>query len=1306
MTRACALLALALLAAFAAAQEPDAVTKAAKELEHQTFYASFDHGLDADQAAGLAKPLASGYALTDTPGHTGTALTYSGRNTRHARVFYGAPGNLHPSRGTCSLWFKPDSDEDGRPYCRPVLLGVSTAVEGYWGCVLMWGPRVISGKTPIGRCYASVFEGSHGLHLASYDIESRWRKGQWRHLALVWDSRMGMKLYDNGELVASTWGSEQGWAEVPDFPARHFSFGLFNHSFRGGGQPGYAIDEVRIFDAALSGESIESLRRDDFSAPIRLEAISPEADERTLRRTGWTGTDREQLVPLGLSGTDGPRITRIRVNAIDESVDARRPLSHLSDGLPTSGWRHPTYGASVSGVELDLKLREPGRFNRIEIDTFHRFVGRFVKASLEDPVPPAAQILVPADGMAWRRSLDAPITARTLRLEREEGRIGEVRLWQVLAEDAPVSAGLTGLKRTYLPAGDIDSEAIQRSLAGRAARQSLPERPTGWRLGEQATDDRSAPLALRGLRPVFFISDGINDDLAVGAVTFRLDLAGVPAGSVLRLELRDPVWPTRRLFQGDFKLEAGTQGTAMAAIDLPDFCVGGRTGGEPFPERGHEVSAWQARQPLRLLAVVTASHDMTLSHFELIAHEAERDQALAEHNRTQLPLIREGYADTSESRAYGWHPLAYEKLFFPLHDFLLREPGRPEVRALAARVGLCTDPLTPTARPAAHGVPRWAALELELLQRCRTLCHYWIEQRELPNGEVGGGLGDDTDFKDDWVNLALISDDDGTIAAAVRRLADTAWTRDGMDRGFQLWWRDALHAVEEGASLQPHLLHLYPGDPIGIERSMQMCEHLWDWMGQTPTGKLHFKSWYVGGKGRIREDFRYGEDRPLCGLFLIMPSQYVWYSGHPKVAERIVKWCDSWLSYLDETDEQGQPLGLPSAVQWQTGEVVGERVDLTLGNSRVGQMFVPFVCAYRHTGDERYLRLHRLAARGLKRAKSPWVGDWLAQLVSLGNDEDRAALKDVVLALAHRQLADVPSVNRDPSSTRTQLIPQYVAWRLTGDKGYLEVALTCALTFLDEQMPALTWALPSTDRIPQPRETLDRMVLGGLATLRPGYGPPYPEHAVSYRGLGECVAALVTSNTPELVRISLFNTGSAARQVTLRFWQITRGRFALRQGLDRDRDDRIDTDQIRAGSQALQRGDPIIIDLPAGEQYVVEAELEQALPVASARPDLALSAREIETDLNAGHATIIVHNVGLAPAHQVVVRLVDASTGARMDEATIADIAAPLDLRPRSERLQFFNVDTAPHGRVRVLIDPENRIDESDEHNNVAEFAF
>ena len=1262
----------------------------AAQVEHQTFYASFDRGLAADFARGQAQPLASGYCLKDAPGRRGRALAYSGRNVRHARVFYDAAGNLHSSRGTCMMWFKPDSDEGGKPYCRPVLLGLSTAVEGYWGCVMMWGPRMISGKTPMTRCYASVFDGGRGLHMASYKIEGLWRKGEWRHLALVWDARMGIRMYDSGRLVASKWGVDQGWAGVPHFPARHFSLGMHNHSFRGGGQSGYAIDEVRVFDAALDARTIAAFAEGRVDSGVALDPIPPQADARALERMGWAGPARGSLVPLLLSA-EGHGATAIRVNAVDESVDERRPLSHLSDGLPTSGWPHPTYGTSASGREVDLKLREPGRFNRIEIDAFKGFEGAFVPTAGDLALGKAA-IRLAEDRVIWRCRLARAVTAKRLRIHREGGRAAAVRLWEVLPDAAEL--GLSEPTRRYVPVGDIHTEPIRRSLAGRCARQSAPGPLIGWRLAEGSAPAGAPSIRLPALTPACVVSDEVTEDLAVAGVTLRLRVASAPPGAVVRLELRDPIWPTRRLFQGDFRLQSGPGGTGTVTIDLPDFFVAGRKPGEPFPAEGKDVSAWQARQPLRLVAVMTVSHGMTLEGLELALHEADRTAAIAEHNREQLSYIREGYADTSESRAYGWHPLAYEKLFYPLYDFNLREPERPEVRAIATRVGLCKEPLKPAMPKPEAGVPRWASLQLDLLRRCRALCHYWIDERELPNGEVGGGLGDDTDFKDDWVNLALISDDDGKIAASVRRLADTAWTRDGMDNGYQLWWRDALHAVEEGASLQPHLLYLYPGDPVGIERSMLLCRHLEHWMGATPTGKLHFKSWFVGGKGRMRTDFRYGEDRPTCGLFLIMPSQYVWRTGHPAVAERIVKWCDSWLSYLDDTDDQGHALGLPSAVEWKTGRVVGKRIRPDRGETGVTRMLVPFVCAYRHTGHERYLALHRLLAAGLSHARTPHLGSWAAELARLGSDADRALLAPVVLKLAHKRIEDVPSVRRDPSYARSQLLPQYVAWQLTGDVGYLEVGLACARSFLEEQMPALTWALPSTDRIPQPRETLDQMYLGGLATLRPGYGPPYPGHAVSYRGLGESVAALVTMNQPQRLSVTLFNTDPKPREITMRLWQIQPGRYTLQRGPD-------------AQDVALERGDPVQVTLPPRVTYVVDLKALDAKPAPrSPRPDLAVAAAEVKKDLNAGHAIVLVHNVGLAPARDVLVRLVDSKTGAAMDEQTIPRLDAPLDLNPRLARLQFPNVDTAPHGRLRVVVDPENAIDEADERNNTAEFAF
>ena len=167
---------------------------------------------------------------------------------------------------------------------------------------------------------------------------------------------------------------------------------------------------------------------------------------------------------------NGQPPTQIRVNAIEESLDARRPLSHLSDGLPTSGWRHPTYGASCSGREVTLALRVPARFNHLEVDVFHEFRGKFVRASLEDRLPPQTELMVPRDRMNWRASLERPMTTRRLRIHRELGRIAEVRLWETMRrEDA---LGLRGAPlRTFNAVAPLAAEPsdVDESGEGGAA---------------------------------------------------------------------------------------------------------------------------------------------------------------------------------------------------------------------------------------------------------------------------------------------------------------------------------------------------------------------------------------------------------------------------------------------------------------------------------------------------------------------------------------------------------------------------------------------------------------------------------------------------------------------------------------------------------------------------------------------------------------------------------------------------------------------------------------------------------------------
>ncbi len=138
----------------------------------------------------------------------------------------------------------------------------------------------------------------------------------------------------------------------------------------------------------------------------------------------------------------------------------------------------------------------------------------------------------------------------------------------------------------------------------------------------------------------------------------------------------------------------------------------------------------------------------------------------------------------------------------------------------------------------------------------------------------------------------------------------------------------------------------------------------------------------------------------------------------------------------------------------------------------------------------------------------------------------------------------------------------------------------------------------------------------------------------------------------------------------------------------------------------LTRGDSISVELPPGVAYVVDLSLKEARPLPKRLPDLAISEADVALGDKGGHVMLTVHNVGLAPAENVKVRVVDVETDETMGEQLIPLIEAPLDLEPRIMYLQFEKVDTAPSRAVRVTVDPDNEIVESDERNNEAAVAF
>jgi hypothetical protein len=111
---------------------------------------------------------------------------------------------------------------------------------------------------------------------------------------------------------------------------------------------------------------------------------------------------------------------------------------------------------------------------------------------------------------------------------------------------------------------------------------------------------------------------------------------------------------------------------------------------------------------------------------------------------------------------------------------------------------------------------------------------------------------------------------------------------------------------------------------------------------------------------------------------------------------------------------------------------------------------------------------------------------------------------------------------------------------------------------------------------------------------------------------------------------------------------------------------------------------------------VLELEQVERLDAITARPDLAITSREIAAE----HGSIsgVVHNIGGMEAPAFTVALVDAEGNVRARQQ-VGPLAAPLNLEPKRAQFRFEGLSENVGGWA-VQADPENEVAEIFEGNN------
>ncbi len=212
-----------------------------------SFYASFDEGTKADVARGNARHVvAEDTELAD--GKTGQSLLL----TTRSRLAYETAEHINPGSGTILMWIRPS----GRTTSFG-LIDCGNATRSNNDVFLAF-------FTELGTLGATFdVLGPAALH----DHRVTPLPNQWQHVALAWDCTTGIRLYFDGRPMLDR---KVSWKPTP--VSERFAVGsdrAFSHPFLG------RMDELMIFDRALSKDEVDQVRRRKSGLPPKLGYAKP-----------------------------------------------------------------------------------------------------------------------------------------------------------------------------------------------------------------------------------------------------------------------------------------------------------------------------------------------------------------------------------------------------------------------------------------------------------------------------------------------------------------------------------------------------------------------------------------------------------------------------------------------------------------------------------------------------------------------------------------------------------------------------------------------------------------------------------------------------------------------------------------------------------------------------------------------------------------------------------------------------------------------------------------------------------------------
>jgi hypothetical protein len=1330
MNRVRLLLLLGLLAGSVTAVAQDGVTPAAEsEVEaaqlrasHSKepgllFYLSGDHGFRADYAAGPDSNPNFQSDVRILPGGAKGSYIQCGNNQL---LSYWAPGNIYAQRGTISFYWRSRDPVDQTEF--PVFR-VGYADHSSWDMVFLRidynGHGFDAFVTDINLTRTRV----------SYTMPDFPKPDQWVHLALAWDENTGIRFYVNGKLVGTKAATGMFDASLDQFGPHSRIIGPTgvesSYNFDRGGD----IDELRIYDRALSDENITGLAKGEIPQAIppvtrSFAAVAPTASEPQKEWWYNNGWNRPDDIPAPLPA----QFTTVRKVEIHDVYDLKRWWWRGTDGIKETTWpgvynrsklpgrwdyfQLPDWDCySLSGKSVTFYMpSEPWNHIEIEGSAWGKVdlmtpgearPGAVADPDQHDTTPQLAKTLFerPKGQQRTSNQLAQPITGERIRFTNveQEQPIGEFSAYYVhpgkepagvaqlsyrltansSPEDNPSlkqlvtfingrfpadermtmvatggggfgrggragafgpaaavaggdaaegSAGLEGLPAEPVPNPQADT-AAPSAAAGAAARRAGGRGPGGF---GARTQQAGLPL-VHVLIPVSFRGaqggrggttwqniDGGLDGIAIDLPALNLKPTHgeyIP----MNIQIKDPIWPMRDMLDFSFSVKPGEPHTIW--LDTRDRIL------------PNDKSLY--------ITIASASAEFGPRSLEganvRLIFKARKD-AIPEHSIDRLTQARDNYANMVEEAVSSERLNAWNRFYGDISDLLRVDPTNDLGRKYwyDANKGQEKPPYTQPVVPA--NTPAWAWLQVKDLDYFKRFVNWYIDNRQISNGEFGGGLSDDSDLTDIFPGLVFMGAKPEKITNSVDKELEATYNQGLWDHGLASGQYDELHSYEDGINVLGQMMLLKFGSPKEIERAMVTAKRL-EWLsGINSAGHRHIRSSYFNGS-KMSEDGVWGVSKPR-GYFVFQPAlSLVLFNGAPETKKMLIEMADGLLAHR----KQG-PSGrwsTTSSIVFKTDQDVTGGLGAAGGGG--GAPWFIMWAAYQWTGDKKYLQ--------------PLLDNGPSGALQVNADAiDILNLRDQL----RPQLASASGEEGGD-----------FAWQVTGDTKYLEPIYRGHLEFQADREYINTEGSLWIDRIADGGGSntgdLQRQRLGGIALQRDRV---FPGNAVGWQfdapATDESVGILAPIGTPDHLKFIVYNLDAQPVKAHMTGWQIDPGKWEITQGTQGgDGGAQADAPlrDITRRTETFERSTNLDFTFPPHTTTVLELKLvTKGVPYWS-RPDLGIDPEDVK--IEGSHMKVTVHSLGSvdAPVSKIVLR---DKTGKVVATGNAPAIMAPIDLLPKT----------------------------------------